>query len=121
MRIRRLALLGGLLVAGCATTAPSLDERGVTGTWQGWIIGERDFTPVSMEIRADGTFTMSAVRLGVARQVTGVVAVREGRPRIEGSGGWHGTMTVSGAPPHRALKIERDDRLYGARFTETAH
>jgi hypothetical protein len=113
-------LVSGLLVTGCLTTG-SLDQRGVAGTWRGWVITSRDFVPVSLEIRPDGAFEMSGWGFGTARSVSGVVAVRDGQPRLEGSGGWHGPIAVSGAAPHRVLRIVRDDQLYTARLVEVAH
>ena len=106
------------LATGCATVSPAPDVESLTGTWTGWIVGDRDFTPATLEIRADGTFELSGARVALVRRVTGTIAARDGGLRLDGSGGWHGTLTVSGAPARRTLRLDRDDRLYSARFVE---
>jgi hypothetical protein len=116
-------LMSGLLVGGCAAIGPMSapgDVKTLTGTWRGWIVTQRDFLPATLEIHSDGTFEMSGSRLTVVRSVTGTVVLRDREVRFEGSGGWRGTVSVAGTARHRTLKIDRDDRLYTARFAEVS-
>ncbi len=112
-------LLGGCVMATLSVSTPE-DVKALTGMWRGWIVTGRDFTPATLEIHSDAVFEISGFRVGVVRGVTGTLAVRDGNLRLEGSGGWRGTVIISGPTKRRVLRIERDDRLYPARFVEAA-
>jgi hypothetical protein len=117
---RAMALVG-LLVAGCASAPSAMrnaeDLKSLAGTWRGWIVASADFAPAVLEIRADGTFEMSGMRTSDLRTVTGTLIFSDGALRLDGTGNWRGTVTVSDAGSKRVLTIERDDRLSSARFT----
>jgi hypothetical protein len=98
-----------LLVAGCATLAPSVpqDPRRMVGSWGGWLIKPRSFEWVNLEIRPDATFRLTG-QWGI--ESTGVLDVQDGRVRFDGSRGWRGTMTLKDSPRGPSLTLERDDR-----------
>jgi hypothetical protein len=113
MRYAAAVLLAAIVAAGCAsaptTTAISPEDvKGFAGSWQGWLVTERGFNLINFDIRPDGTFEVSgrSVRGG------GVLVVTEGRLRFDGTGPWRGTLVPEGSGEPRALRLERDDRLY---------
>jgi hypothetical protein len=118
-----VALLG-LLLAGCASVPSPMkspeDLQSLAGTWQGWVVTSLDFAPAVLEIRADGTFEMLGTRNPDVRMVTGTLILSDGTLRLDGTGGWRGTVTTSRMGGRRVLTIERDDRLSSARFTAAA-
>jgi hypothetical protein len=119
--MRRAVALVGLLLAGCASVASTMrtseDLQSLAGTWQGWVVTSLDFAPAVLEIRSDGTFEMSGMRTSDVRTVTGTLILSDGTLRLDGTGNWRGTVTVSDTGSKRVLTIERDDRLSSARFT----
>ncbi len=111
----------GIVLAACATTAVvTPDITSLAGRWRGWIITGREFTPALLEIHPDGTVEMSGIRAPVTRIVTGTLMAKDGTLRLEGTAGWRGAVTVSRRENKRAIRIERDDHLFLARFTEAS-
>src|SRR6267143_139174 len=95
-----IAVLVIATLAGCASvptpTPVSVDDvKALTGTWQGWLVTERGFNLINFEIRADGSF-----------EVTGL---------------WRGTLVPEGTGERRALRLERDDRLYRGTLHPFSH
>ncbi len=102
-----------LLIAGCVSAPGSIsnsgeDIAGLAGTWQGWLVTESGFSLVSFDIHGDGSFSIS----GPLVRATGQIVVTEGKLRFDGTGPWRGTLVREGRGEGRALRIERDDRLY---------
>ncbi|HSF01617.1 MAG TPA: hypothetical protein VLA62_01315 [Solirubrobacterales bacterium] len=100
-------------LSGCAgVPAPTVvsveDATTLAGPWQGWLVTERGFVLVTFDIRADGTFEVSAPSI----RATGLLVVSESRLRFDGTGPWRGTLMPEGQGERRTLRIERDDRLY---------
>lgn len=100
-------------LAGCASASapvllPAEEIPALAGTWQGWLVTERGFDLISFVIHADGSFEVS----GPWVRATGLLVVADGRVRFDGTGPWRGTLTPEGTAPLRALRLERDDRLY---------
>ena len=102
------ATLSGCAGTSALTPVPVEDVTALTGTWQGWLVTERGFARVSLDIRADGSFEVSAPFV----HATGLLVLTDGRLRFDGTGPWRGTLVPEGAGERRALRIERDDRLY---------
>jgi hypothetical protein len=100
-------MLAALLVAGCATSLPSgpPDPHAMVGSWGGWLIKPRSFEWINLEIWDDGAFHLTG-EWGI--DSSGVLVVRDGRVRFEGSRAWRGTLTLTDAG--RVLTLERDDR-----------
>lgn len=106
-------LVLAVAVVGCAsapaTTAISPEDvKALAGSWQGWLVTERGFNLINFDIRADGTFEVS----GRSVRGSGVLIVTDGGLRFDGTGPWRGTLVPEGAGEPRALRLERDDRLY---------
>jgi len=102
-----------LLIAGCVSAPGSIsnsgeDIAGLAGTWQGWLVTESGFSLVSFDIHGDGSFSIS----GPLVRATGQIVGTEGKLRFDGTGPWRGTLVREGGGERRALRIERDDRLY---------
>jgi hypothetical protein len=100
-------------LAGCASGLGPVsvsveDVTALTGTWQGWLVTERGFRLINFDIRADGSFEVSAPFV----RATGMLVVSDGRLRFDGTGPWRGTLVPEGTGERRALRLERDDRLY---------
>ncbi len=53
----------------------------MTGTWQGWLVTERSFNLINLEIRADGSFEVS----GTWVRASGILMVTDGRLRFDGN------------------------------------
>lgn len=109
-------VLAAVLVAafaGCASAPGSTalspeDVTALTGSWQGWLVTEGGFSLVTIDIRADGSFEVSAPLV----RASGLLVASDGRLRFDGTGPWRGTLVPEGTGEHRSLRIERDDRLY---------
>jgi hypothetical protein len=84
------------------------DVKALTGSWQGWLVTEQDFTLVRFDIRDDGTFEVTGPRI----RATGSLTLVGGLARFNGTGLWQGSLTPASPGAGRALKLERDDRLY---------
>jgi hypothetical protein len=84
------------------------DVKALTGSWQGWLVTERDFTLVRFDIHEDGTFEVTGPRI----RATGSLTLVGGLVRFSGTGLWQGCLTPTPPGGGRALKLERDDRLY---------
>jgi len=100
-------------LAGCASGPGPIpvsveDVTALAGTWQGWLVTERGFSLINLDIRADGSFEVSAPFI----RATGLLVVTDGRLRFDGTGPWRGTLVPEGTGERRALRLERDDRLY---------
>jgi hypothetical protein len=109
MRHPIVAALLLVTLVGCAsgparTAISAEDIQGLAGTWQGWLVTDRSFDLINLEIRADGSFEVS----GRWVRGNGVLAVAGGTLRFDGTGPWRGTLVPEG----RVLRLERDDRLY---------
>lgn len=89
----------------------------MTGTWQGWLVTERSFNLINLEIRADGSFEVS----GTWVRASGILMVTDGRLRFDGTGLWRGTLVPEGTGERRALRLERDDRLYRGTLHPISH
>jgi hypothetical protein len=101
-----------MVTGGCARTplapAAAPDIKALTGSWQGWLVTEQDFTLVRFDIRDDGTFEVTGPRIRAA----GSLALVGGLVRFSGTGLWQGSLTPTPPGGGRALRLERDDRLY---------
>jgi hypothetical protein len=84
------------------------DVKALTGSWQGWLVTERDFTLVRFDIHEDATFEVTGPRI----RATGTLTLVEDRVRFSGTGLWQGSLTPTPLGGGRALRLERDDRLY---------
>jgi len=98
--------------AGCAR-APRAnlavqDVKALTGSWQGWLVTEQDFTLVRFDIHEDGTFEVTGPRI----RATGTLTPVGGVVRFSGTGLWQGSLTPTPPGGERVLRLERDDRLY---------
>lgn len=109
-----------LIVAfvGCASgparsTVSAEDVKGLAGTWQGWLVTDRSFNLITFDIRADGAFEVS----GPWVRGSGILVVTDGNLRFDGTGPWRGTLVPEG----RALRLERDDRLYRGTLHRISH
>jgi hypothetical protein len=109
---RFVVLCVAVAVAGCMSVAPatsvaplSADRANeLAGSWQGWLVMERSFALFTFDIRADGTFQVT----GQWTRAEGVLVTADGTLRFDGTGAWHGTLTLERGGK---LKLERDDRL----------
>jgi len=97
---------------GCArtplATAAAPDIKALTGSWQGWLVTEQDFTLVRFDIHEDGTFEVTGPRI----RATGSLTLVGGLVRFSGTGLWQGSLTPTPPGGGHALRLERDDRLY---------
>ena len=66
----------------------------LTGTWQGWLVTERGFRLINFDIRADGSFEVSAP----SACATGILVVSDGRLRFDGTGPWPEARSSPKAP-----------------------
>jgi hypothetical protein len=117
-----IAVLLAATLVGCASapapTAVSADDvKALAGSWQGWLITERGFNLINFEIRADGSFEVS----GRSVRASGILAVTDGQLRFDGTGPWRGTLVPEGTGERRALRLERDDRLYRGTLHPISH
>jgi hypothetical protein len=117
-----IAVLVAATLVGCASapapTAVSADDvKALAGSWQGWLITERGFNLINFEIRADGSFEVS----GRSVRASGILAVTDGQLRFDGTGPWRGTLVPEGTGERRALRLERDDRLYRGTLHPISH
>ena len=103
-----IAALAGCASAPGPTSISVEDVAGLAGTWQGWLVTESGFNLVTLDVRGDGSFAIS----GTLVRATGRLVVTEGKLRFDGTGPWRGTLVPEGGGERRALRIERDDRLY---------
>ncbi|HET9855415.1 MAG TPA: hypothetical protein VFR53_10175 [Methylomirabilota bacterium] len=113
--MQALVIVSALIaaIAGCAsapgpTSISAEDVAGLAGTWQGWLVTGSGFTLLTFVVRGDGSFAIS----GTLVRATGRLVVTEGKLRFDGTGPWRGTLVPEGSGERRALRIERDDRLY---------
>ena len=108
---RSFLLLLVFVVAGCATTswpsAVAQDPNEMIGSWHGWLIKARSFDWINFDIRSDGSFELSG-EWGI--QSSGVLVVRNGVVRFEGSRAWRGTLVLASGPAGLVLKLEHDNR-----------
>jgi hypothetical protein len=106
-----LALLLVFVVAGCATTsrqsAVAQVPNEMIGSWHGWLIKGRSFDWINLDIRSDGSFELSG-EWGI--QSGGILVVRDGTVRFEGSRAWRGTLVLGSSPAGPVLKLEHDNR-----------
>src|SRR3981189_2783753 len=90
---------------GCAraprATAAAPDLNALAGR-------ERDFTLVRFDIHEDGTFEVTGPRI----RATGSLMLVGGLVRFSGTGLWQGSLTPTPSAGGRALRLDRDDRLY---------
>jgi hypothetical protein len=117
-----IAVLVIATLAGCASLPGpppvSVDDvKALAGTWQGWLVTEQGFNLVHFEIRADGSFEVS----GLWVRANGILVVADGRLRFDGTGLWRGTLVPEGTAERRALRLERDDRLYRGTLHPFSH
>lgn len=121
MRRIILALLAATLVGCASAPAPTAvsaeDVKVLAGSWQGWLITERGFNLINLDIRADGSFEVS----GRSVRASGILVVTDGQLRFDGTGPWRGTLVPEGAGERRALRLERDDRLYRGTLHPISH
>jgi hypothetical protein len=122
MKLKRscLVLLLAFVAAGCATTsrqpAVAQNPSEMTGSWHGWLIKARGFDWINLDIRRDGSFELSG---GWGIQSAGVLVVRHGTVRFEGSRAWRGTLVLVSSPAGQALKLQHDNRTeYGTLHRE---
>src|SRR5260370_39616097 len=82
---------------GCArtplATAAAPDTKALTGSWQGWLVTEQDFTLVRFDIHEDGTFEVTGPRI----RATGSLTLVGGLVRFSGTGLWQGPPRPRGA------------------------
>jgi hypothetical protein len=90
------------------STSAAPDIKALTGSWQGWLVTERDFTLARFDIHEDGTFEVTGPRI----RATGTLTLVGGLVRFKGTGLWQGSLTPTPSGGGRALRLERDDRLY---------
>lgn len=100
-------------LVGCgaapAPTVSSLDDlKMLVGTWQGWLVTDRDFHLITFTIRADGSFAVA----GPGVRASGLIVLMDGKLRFDGTGPWRGTLVSEVTAGRRVLRVERDDRLY---------
>jgi hypothetical protein len=121
MRRIIVALLAATLVGCASAPAPTgvsaEDVKALAGSWQGWLITERGFNLINLDIRADGSFEVS----GRSVRASGILVVTDGQLRFDGTGPWRGTLVPEGAGERRALRLERDDRLYRGTLHPISH
>ena len=121
MRHMIVVLLAATLVGCASAPAPTAvsaeDVTALAGSWQGWLITERGFNLISLNIRADGSFEVS----GRSVRASGILVVTDGQLRFDGTGPWRGTLVPEGAGERRALRLERDDRLYRGTLHPISH
>jgi hypothetical protein len=111
-QLRRSGLVWLLvLVAGCATTsrqsAVAQNPNEMIGSWHGWLIKARSFDWINLDIRSDGSFELWG-EWGI--RSSGILIVRDGAVRFEGSRAWRGTLVLSSGPAGPVLKLEHDNR-----------
>jgi len=121
MRRIIVALLAAALFGCASAPAPAAvsaeDVKALAGSWQGWLITERGFNLIIFDIRADGSFEVS----GRSVRASGILGVTDGQLRFDGTGPWRGTLVPEGAGERRALRLERDDRLYRGTLHPISH
>jgi hypothetical protein len=121
MRQTIAALVIATLVGCASVPAPTPvsadDVKALTGTWQGWLVTERGFNLITLDIRADGSFEVS----GRSVRASGILAVTDGRLRFDGTGPWRGILVPERIGERRALRLERDDRLYRGTLHPFSH
>ena len=76
------------------------------GSWHGWLIKARGFDWINLDIRSDGSFELSG-EWGI--QSSGILVVRDGTVRFEGSRAWRGTLVLSSDQAGPVLKLEHDN------------
>ena len=111
------ATLVGCVSAPAPTAVAAEDFKALVGSWQGWLVTERGFHLINFEIRADGSFEVS----GRSVRASGILAVTDGQLRFDGTGPWRGTLVPEGTGERRALRLERDDRLYRGTLHPISH
>lgn len=119
---RIIVLLLAATLVGCAsapapTAVSAEDVKALAGSWQGWLVTERGFNLINFEIRPDGSFEVS----GRSVRASGILAVTDGQLRFDGTGPWRGTLVPEGTGDRRALRLERDDRLYRGTLHPISH
>lgn len=121
MRHLIVVLLAATLVGCASAPAPTAvsgeDVKALAGSWQGWLVTEQGFNLINFEIRADGSFEVS----GRSVRASGILAVADGQLRFDGTGSWRGTLVPEGTGERRALRLERDDRLYRGTLHPISH
>jgi hypothetical protein len=58
---------------------------------------------------------------GRSVRASGILAVTDGQLRFDGTGPWRGTLVPEGTGERRALRLERDDRLYRGTLHPISH
>jgi hypothetical protein len=113
MRRSAVTLLSVLVITGCMTTSSSLqssvaqDPNQMVGSWHGWLIKPSSFGSINLDIRNDRSFELSG-DWGI--QSSGLLVVRDGKVRFDGSRAWRGTLVLASSPRGPVLKLERDDQ-----------
>ncbi len=109
----------GLLLAiglgGCMSAEPTAPliplspelAQELAGTWQGWLVTEQSFAHYQLDIKDDGSFTVT----GPWVHARGVLGVVDGTLRFDGNGLWRGTLVLEPGGNRRTLKLDRDDHL----------
>lgn len=106
---RRVLVLSGLMVVGCATTVPVQSVSELAGEWQGRVSSPAGHAVAALTVGADGAFKGTMFLLGGDRSFRGaIVVVRPGQVRYQGTDG-DGTVRVIEEEGHRVLKFLRDD------------
>jgi hypothetical protein len=94
----------------CETSRQPAAAQGPTemiGSWHGWLIKARGFDWINLDIRRDGSFELSG-EWGI--QSSGILIVRDGTVRFEGSRAWRGTLVLASSPAGPVLKLDHDNR-----------
>ena len=96
-----------------STAGASTTSSGLSGTWRGWFAivgGEADRRgDLTLEVKDDGTYTLTWARKGTTSVESGVVAVDRGRVALRSSAG------------HVTTLARRGDALYGTSMYVGAH
>jgi hypothetical protein len=105
------------MLSGCATgdvaiTQPD-EPAQIAGTWQGYLMGQKSFLLITMNVRAGGTADITGESF---IRATGKVAMVDGKLWLDASAGWYGALVLLGRGDQRFLKIERYDQQYPGRL-----
>jgi hypothetical protein len=98
----------GCAAAPTQTVSSIEDLTMLAGTWQGWLVTDRDFNLITFTIHADGAFEVA----GPWVRASGLIVLMDGKLRFDGTGPWRGNLVSEVTAGRRVLRVERDDRLY---------